>query len=292
MSVRLPRIQWAKGQIEKERRWQPKIAPHLPLAVPVQLASGSPADGYPWEWGVYRWLAGEHLLLDDVADPLEAARTLARFITALQQIDITDAPLAAEHRDYSARRWHRKTDRPVTRSRSWKGSTTSAPCSTCGTRRFAHPNGTARRCGSTATCCREISSSSRGRQRAVIDFSGLGAGDPACDLGSRSRARGVAGRAVHPVLLGHQSSRRRPCPALPRSRPRRSRGVANEQTRRTKKRGSPCAVPGGRGWARRRDTPRGKQHSDPGEVFPDPCRRHAIAQRSATSRKSSAPGCP
>ena len=35
MSVRLPRIAWAKGQIDKERHWLPKLAPHLGLTIPV-----------------------------------------------------------------------------------------------------------------------------------------------------------------------------------------------------------------------------------------------------------------
>ena len=33
--VRLPRIGWAAGQAAKEAEWLPKLAPHLPLAVPV-----------------------------------------------------------------------------------------------------------------------------------------------------------------------------------------------------------------------------------------------------------------
>ena len=73
-----------------------------------------------------------------------------------------------------------------------------------------------------------------GRVRAVIDFSGLGVGDPACDvmiawalfwggareifrrtvevddrdLDTRSASRARTGRAVHPVLPGHESTRR------------------------------------------------------------------------------------
>jgi aminoglycoside phosphotransferase (APT) family kinase protein len=48
MAVRLPRIHWAAGQVEKEHLWLPKLAPHLPLAIPFPLAKGSPAEGYPW----------------------------------------------------------------------------------------------------------------------------------------------------------------------------------------------------------------------------------------------------
>ncbi|MCB0250922.1 MAG: phosphotransferase, partial [Anaerolineae bacterium] len=38
MAVRLPRIHWAVGDIEKDLQWLPRLAPHLPLAIPVPLA--------------------------------------------------------------------------------------------------------------------------------------------------------------------------------------------------------------------------------------------------------------
>ena len=60
MAVRLPRIDWAVGQVETEQRWLPRLAQHLPLAVPVPLAKGIPGEGYPWHWSVHRWLEGEN----------------------------------------------------------------------------------------------------------------------------------------------------------------------------------------------------------------------------------------
>lgn len=39
MCVRLPRVQAAAGQVEKEQQWLPRLAPLLPLAIPVPLAS-------------------------------------------------------------------------------------------------------------------------------------------------------------------------------------------------------------------------------------------------------------
>ncbi len=92
MVVRLPRIHWAVGQIEKERQWLLRLAPHLPLAIPVQLALGEPGEGYPWQWSVYRWLAGENLTIENIAEPNQVAIDLALFITALQQIDTTGGP--------------------------------------------------------------------------------------------------------------------------------------------------------------------------------------------------------
>src|SRR6476646_7811453 len=54
--ARLPRRTRTAVLLEKERRWLPRLAPLLPLAVPVSLADGVPAAGYPFEWCVYRWL--------------------------------------------------------------------------------------------------------------------------------------------------------------------------------------------------------------------------------------------
>ncbi len=90
--VRMPRISWATGQIDKERRWLPHLAPHLPLAIPEPLAVGEPAEGFPWDWSVYRWLDGENATLDRLADPDQAARDLAQFVRALQAIDATGGP--------------------------------------------------------------------------------------------------------------------------------------------------------------------------------------------------------
>ena len=60
LAARLPRIGWATKHAAKEAKWLPKLAPLLPLAVPVQLAMGHPAEGYPYHWTVYEWLPGEN----------------------------------------------------------------------------------------------------------------------------------------------------------------------------------------------------------------------------------------
>jgi hypothetical protein len=60
LAVRLPRIGWATAQAHTEAKWLPRLAPQLPLALPVQLARGRPAEGYPFGWSVYEWLPGEN----------------------------------------------------------------------------------------------------------------------------------------------------------------------------------------------------------------------------------------
>jgi aminoglycoside phosphotransferase (APT) family kinase protein len=90
--VRLPRIHWALGAVDKELRWLPMLAPLLPVAIPVPLAKGMPAEGYPWEWGVYPWLKGENPIIDRIAEPDALARDVVQFVRALQRIDGAGGP--------------------------------------------------------------------------------------------------------------------------------------------------------------------------------------------------------
>jgi aminoglycoside phosphotransferase (APT) family kinase protein len=95
LSVRLPRGPTrGVGQIDRDRRWLPLLAPHLPLAVPEPVAKGAPGEGYPFEWAVYRWLPGELATPERLGDPADAAMDLARFLAALQSIDATAGPRA------------------------------------------------------------------------------------------------------------------------------------------------------------------------------------------------------
>lgn len=92
MSVRLPRLPRWVGQVEREQRWLPRLAPRLPLPIPAPLARGVPGEGYPFPWSVYRWLDGKNATLDHIADPRRAAVELAGFFAALQAIDASEGP--------------------------------------------------------------------------------------------------------------------------------------------------------------------------------------------------------
>jgi aminoglycoside phosphotransferase (APT) family kinase protein len=180
--VRLPRVQWAAGQVDKEQRWLPKLAPLLPLTIPVPLAVGAPGEGYPWHWSVYEWLEGEDATLENVADPSEVARELARFVVDLQRIDPGGGPSPGRHNvfrgvplamrdeytrsaitalqdvldtDVATAAWEAALEQPA-----WDGP----PVWIHGDLK---PGNLLAR---------------RGRLDAVIDFGCLGVGDPACDL--------------------------------------------------------------------------------------------------------------
>jgi len=180
MAVRLPRIHWATGQADTERKWMPKLAPHLPLATPVPLAKGLPGAGYPWDWSIYQWLDGENLTLEQIPDPNQTAIDLANFINALQKIAITDAPLAVDHglrgkplstRDIDTRKAISALDGMIdtdTVTRIWESALRAPEWD----REPVWFHGDLLPGNLLFT---------QGRLTAVIDFGGLGVGDPACD---------------------------------------------------------------------------------------------------------------
>jgi aminoglycoside phosphotransferase (APT) family kinase protein len=92
MGIRLPRIQWAKAQIEKEYRWLPKLAPDLPTPVPVPLAKGRPGHGYPFPWLVYPWLEGTSLDRTTVDHWDAVAEGVAEFVRALERLSPAGGP--------------------------------------------------------------------------------------------------------------------------------------------------------------------------------------------------------
>ncbi len=179
LAVRLPRIGWATRQAAMEAEWLPKLAPHLPLALPVQLAMGRPAEGYPFDWSVYEWLPGENAN-GTTADPEQAAVDLAAFVKALRQIDTTGAhpriphgrggPLAEgdEQVRRSIAQLGDRIDGDAT-LRSWEESL-NAPL-WHGEEVWVHGDLLP---GNLLVV--------DGRLSAVIDWGGLNVGDPACDL--------------------------------------------------------------------------------------------------------------
>lgn len=90
--ARLPRTPRTATALRSEREWLPRLAPHVPLAVPVPVADGKPAEGYPFRWAVYSWLEGENATSDRIADESMLAAELAGLIAALQRIDPDGGP--------------------------------------------------------------------------------------------------------------------------------------------------------------------------------------------------------
>lgn len=182
MAVRLPRVEWAVGQVQKEQQWLPGFVSLLPLPVPAPLAMGTPSEGYPWHWSISRWLKGEDATIEPIGNPLQAATTMAQFVVSMQRIDSTGGPAPGPHnsnrgvplamRDAAVRHAIKALDNfldgeslhrvweAALRAPVWQGK----PVWLHGD---LHP-------GNVLV--------SQGQLSAVIDFGTMGVGDPACDL--------------------------------------------------------------------------------------------------------------
>src|SRR5262245_28166348 len=84
--VRLPRVGWAVGGLERELEWLPRLAPLMPVPIPVPLFAGAPGAGFPWLWAVYEWLPGENPSAGGADDSDAFARDVVAFIRALHAI--------------------------------------------------------------------------------------------------------------------------------------------------------------------------------------------------------------
>jgi len=196
-SVRLPRHAGAIGQAEKEFHWLPRLAPHLPLAIPVPVGVGAPDFGYPWPWAVSRWLDGQVATVEALGGSAEAAVELAEFLAALQHVpavsgrtDFTAEPLA--ERDRSTRTAIAQVDGAFDAAAMtdvWDAAL-NAPGWDRPPVWFHGDFHT----GNLLTV--------DGRLSAVIDFGGLGVGDPACDLMIAFTLMSAASRAVFRDALG------------------------------------------------------------------------------------------
>ncbi|MFF1924235.1 aminoglycoside phosphotransferase family protein [Streptomyces sp. NPDC058221] len=185
LSVRLPRHSGAIGQARKESEWLPRLAPHLPLTVPVPVAVGRPGLGYPWPWAVTRWLHGEVATVEALADSPGTAVALAGFLTALQQFTTADiaAPGAQEVHEGLAGAPLADRDRATRAAIAEVGGVFDTAAMTQLWDEALHAPAWDRppvwfhgdfHTGNLLTV--------DGRLSSVIDFGGLGIGDPAPDL--------------------------------------------------------------------------------------------------------------
>ena len=88
--VRVPRQPGGTETIEKEQRWLPYVAPHLPVPVPEVVAVGEPGFGYPEKWSVVRFLRGERPVVPSAGEaPRHGfAADLAAVVGALRSLDL------------------------------------------------------------------------------------------------------------------------------------------------------------------------------------------------------------
>ncbi len=172
LSVRLPRREGPTEPGGKELEWLPRLAPDLPLEIPVPVAQGRPSFDYPWFWAVHTWLDGESVRVEDI-DAIQAARDLAGLVAALRQFDPAGAPpgrgIALAERDTGIREWLARFDGDPRVVDEWERALAAPPWHEPPV--WHHGDLDARN-----WLVRD------GRISGVIDWESMGVGDPACDV--------------------------------------------------------------------------------------------------------------
>ena len=182
LAVRLP---WATGSadalLRKEYAWLPTLAPRLPLPIPVPQRLGEPSERFPRPWLITTWVPGTPADRIPVTRAAEAARSLAMFLTALNQPAPSGAPAGrdrggplADLTEQFADGLTSATERglindPDAVRAVWHDAVTAPPWT--GPPRWLH-----------ADLHPANVLTADGTIRGVIDFGDLCAGDPAYDL--------------------------------------------------------------------------------------------------------------
>lgn len=180
--VRLPKVDWATGQPERDQRWLPLLAPRLPIAIPEPLALGKPGSGYPWHWAVHRWIDGEAGTFASLAASARIAEELGGFVVALGRVDASGGPSSGPANHYRGAPLIQRE--PVVRAAL--GKLEAEPNIDAAADAWADALQAAPSPGPPTWLHGDLNLGNLiiadGRLAAVIDFGLMGVGDPACDL--------------------------------------------------------------------------------------------------------------
>lgn len=174
--VRLPRLESWAADVDKEWTWLPKLAPHISLKIPQPFARGKPANGYPCPWAIYHWLKGSPYQDDIISDERQAASDLVNFILELRRIDRQGAPRGG-------RRPLKELD-PATRAaiESARGMIDAPAVTAAWAFSLESPSWDGQPVWIHGDLLKSNLLVQGGRLCAVIDFGGIGVGDPAADV--------------------------------------------------------------------------------------------------------------
>ncbi len=183
MLVRMPTTKTYALKVPKEQELLPRLKPYLTMVIPEPIEMGYPSSDYPFHFSIYKWLEGasaNNLKIDD--KNLESiALQLAKFLKELQAINEVDGPAPGQHNwwrgdhvsvyDDGARKQIHELFEVIDEDKAvalWDRA--------CNTRWNKAPVWIH---GDFASGNIIIKNK---KLAGVIDFGGMGVGDPACDL--------------------------------------------------------------------------------------------------------------
>jgi aminoglycoside phosphotransferase (APT) family kinase protein len=183
MLIRIPTEESYALKVPKEQKLLPLLAPHLTIDIPVPLKLGQSSNYFPFPFSIYQWLEGRSInfltLDDNQLDQL--ALDLSKFLKELHNIDPSFGPSPGQHNwwrgdhvsvyDKGAREQIVKLSNVIDSNKAiqlWE-----VACKTKWNKDSVWVHGDFA-IGNLLV--------KDGKLSAVIDFGGVGIGDPACDL--------------------------------------------------------------------------------------------------------------
>jgi aminoglycoside phosphotransferase (APT) family kinase protein len=180
--IRLPRREPAAASLQKEQTWLPRLAESIPLPITTLAGAGRASSEFPWPWSVHKWIEGTTAGEGDVEDWRALGEQLAHFMIALQRIDPTDGPPPGDH-NFGRGVPLAVRDRMTRQAIDAVADLIDARAALAAWEADARaPAWTAPPRWIHGDLHGQNLLLSEGRLCAVIDFGGLGVGDPACDL--------------------------------------------------------------------------------------------------------------
>lgn len=183
MLIRLPSMAPYALKVLKEQEWLLKLQLQLSITIPKPLALGQPSADYPWHWSIYAWREGESANALTFADHElgQIAADLALFLKELHKIEASNELIPGLHNywrgdhvsvyDEQARSQIAKLQDVIDSQAAlalWEKAVSS--------RWYQSPVWVHGDLASGNILIKD------GKLAAVIDFGGMGVGDPACDL--------------------------------------------------------------------------------------------------------------
>ncbi|MFI7112308.1 aminoglycoside phosphotransferase family protein [Nonomuraea sp. NPDC050227] len=198
LAVRLPRVRQGVGDVAREGRWLPLLAPALPVPIPAVLGQGLPGEGFPWPWSVCRWLDGDNPEAGALSGDGEAlAADLAAFVAALREVEPAGAPGA--YRGGPLSRLDEATRAAIG---ELDGMIDTAAATAAWKDALSAPEWQGGPVWVHADLMPGNLLVRDGRLSGVIDWGTAGAGDPACDLIPAWNLLPPAAREVFRAALG------------------------------------------------------------------------------------------
>ena len=90
--IRLPRLDGAINNINKEWEWLPQISPFLKTSISEPLFKGDPTEFYPYSWLVSPWHQGANPPLEKENEYAQLAKDLASFLNQFHAIPLENGP--------------------------------------------------------------------------------------------------------------------------------------------------------------------------------------------------------